>query len=152
MVAEDAVLRFGYAGLFVVCFLASTIVPLGSEVAVAMMPGLGFDVAVVFLVATAGNVLGACLNYAAGRWGRAAIGVWLAGRIPTAGERTEHLLRRWGPPALALSWMPLVGDALTVAAGALRVNPVSFTLWVLLGKGGRYAAVLGLAALVTGSA
>jgi membrane protein YqaA with SNARE-associated domain len=54
-------------------------------------------------------------------------------------------LRRWGPPALVLSFLPLVGDALVLAAGWLKLPFWQSMFWIAVGKGARYLLlVLGL--------
>jgi membrane protein YqaA with SNARE-associated domain len=148
---EELAIRFGYAGLFAVCFAAATLLPLGSEALVALMPAAGYDAAWVLVVATAGNVLGALANYGAGRWGGAAHRRRLPAAQASALARAERVFARFGAPALVLSWLPVVGDPLTVAGGFLRVRLVPFTFWVTLGKACRYAAVLWLAGLATGA-
>ena len=57
--------------------------------------------------------------------------------------RAQGWYRRWGQPSLLFSWLPGVGDAITVAAGVMRVPILPFLLMVTIAKGGRYAAVLG---------
>lgn len=85
------------------------------------------------LVATAGNTLGACTSY----WlGRGAVSA-----VPPSSPKTLRaagLLRRYGPPALLLTWVPLVGDALVVLAGAARMPFTTFLAWTTAGKAARY--------------
>ena len=87
-------------------------------------------------IATAGNYLGACTTY------------WLARALVThlshgeaGARRAAALMDRYGRPALLLSWVPLVGDAVVALAGATRVPFVQFSMWVLVGKAARYAVV-----------
>ena len=88
------------------------------------------------LVATAGNALGACTTY----WlGRAAITV-VSPASPKV-QRASALLSRYGPPAMLLSWVPLIGDVLVVLAGAARMRFWTFAVWTTAGKCARYAAV-----------
>ena len=63
--------NFGYLGLFLISFLAATLLPLGSEAAVVLMAVSDFDPVKLLLVATAGNSLGAFINYLVGKWGAA---------------------------------------------------------------------------------
>lgn len=129
----------GYAGLFLWSFAAATALPLGSEAALAAVVVASEQIVTPLLVATAGNVLGACTTY----WlGRKASRVFGRHREPSGkGARAARLLRRHGAPALLLSPVPVVGDALVALAGATRVPFGAFLLWVTLGKGARYAAV-----------
>jgi membrane protein YqaA with SNARE-associated domain len=136
-------LLLAYAGLFAWSFLAATVLPLSSEVALAALVSAQQQIGLPVLIATCGNYLGACTTY------------WLAAQTArvldkpdrSAGrERAARLLRRYGPPVLLLSWVPLLGDALVALAGAFEVPFRSFSLWVVLGKGLRYLAVAWIAA------
>jgi len=60
---------FGYLGLFLASFLAATVLPLSSEVVLGYLLANDYNPAMTVSVATVGNVLGACLNYAIGLWG-----------------------------------------------------------------------------------
>lgn len=142
--SPDAFVGLGYAGLFAVSFLAATLLPLGSETAVAAMPLLGFSVPVVLAVATAGNTLGALTNYAVGRLGARTLAARWVEQHADALERGRRLYARWGAPVLFFSWVPVIGDPLTAVAGVLRAPLGSFLFWVTLGKLTRYAVVLGL--------
>lgn len=122
----------GYMGLFAASFLAATLLPGGSEVvlgAVLYQAPNHFWTAVS--VATVGNTLGALTSYLIGRF------------LPKTKRHINAIewLRRWGYFALLLSWLPIVGDALCVAAGWLRMNPWWATLSIAVGKFGRYLVV-----------
>ena len=142
--------QLGYAGLFALAFLSATLLPLASEAAVAGAPALGLDPWAVLVVATAGNTLGACLNYWIGRRGARAVRA-RRGRADDRLERARRLFARWGTPLLFFSWLPVVGDPLTLVAGAAGAPFRSFALWVLAGKAARYAVVLGAARAILGS-
>lgn len=122
--------------LFAWSFAAATILPLASEVPLAVVVRQSGSWHVPVAVATLGNVLGACTTY----WfARAA-----AGAAPPGSARVRQLVARlasYGPPVLLLSWVPLIGDVLVALAGASGVPFGTFTLWVSLGKLGRYIAV-----------
>ncbi|HEX6291646.1 MAG TPA: VTT domain-containing protein [Herpetosiphonaceae bacterium] len=133
-----------YAGLFLWSFLASTILPLSSEAPLAILVRTYQHISAPVLVATTGNYLGACTTY----WIAARAARVLGSNQPqhTSRERAARLLRRYGAPALLLSWVPILGDGLVVLAGALGVPLKPFSLWVILGKALRYLAVAWLAA------
>lgn len=125
--------------LFAWSFLAATILPLGSEAPLVIYVRSYDQIVVPVLVATAGNYLGACTTYWLGRRAAQALG---GGReVPEGDTRSAKLLRRLGPPALLLSWVPVLGDALVALAGAVRVPFGAFSLWAAAGKALRYAAV-----------
>jgi membrane protein YqaA with SNARE-associated domain len=130
------------SGLFLSAFVAATLVPAGSEVALAaLILAGGFDVWALVAVATLGNVLGSVVNYALGRVAHRFAGRRWFPVAPEALGRAEGWYRRWGRWSLLLSWVPVVGDPITVAAGLLRERPAVFLILVTLAKGGRYAAL-----------
>lgn len=139
-----------YLGLFLAAFGAASLLPLQSEaLLVGLLLGEAHPVAILLAVATAGNVLGSLFNWLLGlylerfrqrRW------------FPV---RERHLARarswyqRHGRWSLLLSWLPVVGDPLTVVAGVMRESFWVVLLCVTLAKGARYAA---LAAVTLGVA
>jgi membrane protein YqaA with SNARE-associated domain len=135
-----------YGVLFLMSFLAATAVPMSSEPALILLVRSGEDISLPVLVATTGNVLGACTTYALGR-GAARAYEKTAKRKPLRGqERALRIMSRYGQPALALSWVPILGDALVAVAGVTGVRLIPFLLWVTLGKAVRFLAI-SLAAL-----
>ena len=128
-----------YLGVFVAAFLAATILPLASEVPLAMLIRSSGHVMWPVIVATAGNYLGACTTYFLVR---AAVRRTAS---PGSGSRAVALIRRFGAPALVLSWVPIVGDGLVALAGGAGIGFGAFSLWVVLGKAGRYAVIAWLA-------
>lgn len=123
--------------LFLWSFAAATILPLSSEVPLALAIHRAGDWRLAVFVATLGNYLGACTTYLLAR---AAAKHFEADARP----RTRHaaaVLRRFGPPALLLSWLPLIGDVIVALAGAANVPFGWFSLWVVIGKGARYLFV-----------
>lgn len=132
----------GYAGLFVLAFLAATLLPGYSEVAFAGLLATGYEAFPLWAWATAGNTLGSVVNWGAGRWllhyrGRR----WFpvnAGQL----ERGQAWFQRFGVWSLLLAWAPVAGDALTFIAGVMRVRFDLFLLLTAVGKGLRYAVLL----------
>jgi membrane protein YqaA with SNARE-associated domain len=131
-----------YLGLFASAFLAATVLPGASEVMMLGMAAKGLDWWGLWVVATAGNVLGAVVNWWLG---------WNALRFsdrrwfpvgPEQLARAQAWFRRWGQPSVLLSWVPGIGDAFTVAAGVMRMPFLTFLALVAIAKGGRYAAIL----------
>ncbi len=128
-----------YAGLFGWSFLAATLLPLSSEAPLALLVRSHNQIVLPVLVATLGNYLGACTTYWLGR--RAAQALGKSEAKQREDSRAARLLKRFGQPALLLSWVPVIGDAMVALAGAMRVPFGSFSVWVALGKAARYAAV-----------
>jgi membrane protein YqaA with SNARE-associated domain len=120
--------------LFTSSFLAATLLPGGSEAVLfgvlKLHPGQAWA---ALAVATLGNTLGGMSSY----W----IGRFIPQRQAMKGLAT---VQRWGAPVLLLSWVPIVGDPLCVAAGWLRLNPWWSALSIALGKFARYALIVPL--------
>jgi len=131
----------GYPSLFLLSFLASTLIPLGSEWLLVTLIVQGFAPLPVVLVASAGNLMGACTSYGIGVCGSA----FLTTRILRMGDRervrAERFFAKYGIWSLLLSWLPVIGDPLCVAAGLMKVGFGRFALLVATGKVVRYAAV-----------
>lgn len=129
-------------GLFSLAFVAATILPAQSEAAlVAALVAGQWPPLLLVAVASAGNVLGAVVNWALGRGiARFRHRKWFP-VSDKALERATGWYHRWGRWSLLLSWAPLVGDALTVAAGVLREPLPSFLFLVTIAKAGRYLVV-----------
>jgi len=122
---------FTLTALFASSFLAATLLPGGSEVVLFAMLRLDPEQLWPLLaVATLGNTLGGLSSYLIGRL--------IPQRKPLKGLAT---VQRWGSPVLLLSWAPLIGDPLCLAAGWLRLNPWWSTLFIAIGKFARYWVV-----------
>lgn len=129
-------------GLFLTSFLAATLLPAQSELVLAgLLTQKTAPVWLLLTVATLGNTAGSSVN-------------WLLGRAvtrfrdrrwfpvsPAALARAEHWYRRYGRWTLLLSWAPVIGDPLTLAAGVMREPFPSFFLITLAAKLGRYLLV-----------
>lgn len=127
--------------LFLSAFLASTLLPGGSEIVLGALALQGHDDPWTLLwVATAGNTLGGMSS-----WG---IGRFLDWWYPSSGfthskyQRAMDWLRQWGSPVLVLSWLPVIGDPLCLAGGWLRIHWVAALFWIGLGKAARYAVIV----------
>jgi len=133
-----------YAGLFSIAFLAATLLPVQSEAAFVSLLALErYPVLQLLLVASSGNILGSCLNYFIGRFFTDL--KWMQRLVSAAQrDRAEQYYRRYGRWSLLASWLPIVGDPLTVVAGILRENFIYFAILVTIAKVGRYIAVLGI--------
>lgn len=131
----------GLPALFILSFAAATVAPVGSEWLLALLVVQGTDPKGAVLVATVGNYLGACTTFGLGWYG----GGWLERRVAAEGSparlRAERAFVRYGSWALLFSWLPFIGDALCLVAGALRLGFFRFSILVLTGKSARYAAI-----------
>jgi membrane protein YqaA with SNARE-associated domain len=115
-------------GLFISSFLAATLLPGGSEAVLfgvlKLHPELFWS---ALLLGTFGNTLGGMVTFGMG---------WM---LPQT-QQLKHVenVRRYGTPALILAWVPLIGDALCLAAGWLRLNWWQAALFMAVGKFARY--------------
>ena len=128
-------------GLFLSSFISSTLFPGGSEVVLGVLAAARhYDPWLLLAIASLGNTLGALSTWA--------LGYLLARRFPLEARlaikqrRALTWLRRWGSPALLLSWLPVVGDPLCFAAGFLRLPFLVSLVFITLGKTARYAIIL----------
>ncbi len=131
-----------YVGLFFAALLAATLIPAQSEsVLVGLLINQQGTPWLLVVVATAGNTLGSVVNW------------WLGHSLQrfqhkrwfpvseTALHKAQTHFQRYGYWSLLWSWLPIIGDPLTVMAGVLRVPFVPFVLLVTLAKGGRYVVL-----------
>ena len=131
--------------LFLTALIAATVLPMQSEaVLVGLLLASQQPPWLLVLVATVGNVLGSVVNWWLGRGiERFRDRRWFPAG-PDAMARAERWYRRHGRWSLLLSWVPVIGDPLTVVAGVLREPFPTFLLLVTVAKAGRYI-VLALA-------
>lgn len=137
---EPVLLNYGYSGLFLASFLASTILPFGSEGLVMLLIYQKFNLWAVVLVASFGNFLGACTSYYIGWKGRSFMEkyLWID---PKDIDKAEKYFARYGYFLLLFTWFPFIGDAFTVVGGILRLKFGLFSVLVFTGKFFRYLAV-----------
>jgi membrane protein YqaA with SNARE-associated domain len=137
----------GLPAVFSISFISATLLPLGSEPVlfgyIKLNPEMFWP---AVFVATIGNTLGGMLN-------------WLMGYgAVKARERflgpKDHKLLGWfkklGPPALLLSWLPIVGDPLCAVAGWLRLPWLSCMIYMAIGKFLRYVTMTYALLLIPG--
>ncbi|HZJ92163.1 MAG TPA: YqaA family protein [Thiopseudomonas sp.] len=131
-----------YLGLGFSACIAATLLPMQSEAALvallALEPRAMYS---LVLVASLGNVLGSQINW----WLGTQLQRWQTRRwFPVSAkqlERAQQWYQRYGRWSLLLSWLPIVGDPITLVAGVLREPFWRFTLLVTLAKTGRYAVL-----------
>ena len=112
------------ASLAASAFISATLFPGASEaVLTAVLAAL--------LTAAAANTLGAMTTYAVGR-------LIPQKKLP---QKALTRLQHYGSPLLILSWLPVVGDALSLAAGWLKLNVWAALFWTALGKFLRYGVI-----------
>lgn len=127
--------------LFITAFISSTLFPGGSEAVLAyLVSESNHSLLFLVLVATLGNTLGAMTS-----WG---IGRLISIRYSTeklskaSQQKAVERLQKYGSPVLLLSWLPIIGDPLCVAAGWLRIHWLQCLLFIAVGKLLRYIVVV----------
>lgn len=133
----------GLFALFALSFLAATILPAQSEMALAVLQNMNrHDPMLLVAVASAGNILGALVNWLLGAY---AMTFRNRSWFPVSEksiDRAGAMYRKWGIWTLLLSWVPVVGDPLTLVAGIFRTRLWIFIPLVSVGKIARYLAVV----------
>jgi membrane protein YqaA with SNARE-associated domain len=131
-----------YAGLFAAALLSATVLPFQSEVVLfGLLLTEHYSWWMLVLVASVGNTLGSAANWLLGRLlALFEDRPWFPVRRETV-ARAEKWYHRYGRWSLLLSWLPFVGDPLTIVAGVLREPFPVFLILVALAKTARYFAV-----------
>ncbi len=125
---------WGYWGLFLGSLLASTIFPLSSDALLVGALLAGGDTLLVLLSATTGNIIGGLTTYYVGYLGR---WEWIEKYLRVSHaqlERQSSAIKRYGALIALMSWLPIVGDIITVALGFYRVNFLKSALYMALGR------------------
>ena len=128
-----------YLSVFIISFLAATILPLSSELTLAgLMATSNYDNLLLLIVASLGNVLGSVVNWVLGFYSRN-----LSKRkwFPFKDEQIKKYSKwfnKFGRSSLLFAWVPFIGDPLTLAAGLFRVKFIEFLILVTIGKFSRY--------------
>lgn len=132
-----------YALLFSSAFFAASLLPLQSEaIFTAMVINGKYQAWFLLLVASIGNVLGALLNW----WlGKQLLRYQQRQWFPVKPERLQKaqtIYQRYGYWSLLGSWLPVIGDPITLIAGVMREPYWRFLLLVTIAKTARYTALL----------
>jgi membrane protein YqaA with SNARE-associated domain len=134
---DELVEAYGVFGLFISAFISSTLAPGGSEAVLAyLILNEEESPTYLVLVATAGNTLGALTTFY--------LGSIAATKFPPTYlsnkkfNNANELIQKFGSITLLLSWLPIIGDALCLAAGWLKLNVVKALCFITLGKFIRY--------------
>lgn len=131
--------------LFASSFIAATIFPAGSEVVLATLNITGdHDKFLLLTIATAGNVLGALVNWFIGYYLiKFKDKKWFPLKKKQL-KKYSGIYQKWGVWSLLLAWLPFIGDPLTVMAGIFKTNIWMFLLLVTIGKASRYLFIISI--------
>ena len=129
--AQGLIESYGLLGVFTATALSDSIIPIPAWPAIAGATFF-FHPVLVFVFAFAGSMLGMITNYYIGLKG---IHGFLVKRSPEAEKKAQKWFHKYGPLALLfLTWIPIIGDPLTIAAGALKMPFQKFLFYISLAK------------------
>ena len=139
---------FSYFQLLFFSFLAATILPFSSEILLSTMYMTGsFQTLNLLVIASLGNISGSIVNWYLGK----KINLYQKKKwFPVSSDRlkkSEYYFQKYGLWSLLLSWVPIIGDPITLFAGILNVRFQIFVILVSISKISRYVFVLYLASL-----
>ena len=131
-----------YLAVFLSAFVAATLLPAQSEAVLSFyILSAPQTVFALILVATVGNVLGSVVNWVLGIYATKFQNRKWFPATPSQIKRAEKFYHKYGRYSLLLSWVPFIGDPITVIAGVLREPIFSFLLLVTIAKSARYIAL-----------
>ena len=131
-----------YLSLFIISFLAATILPFSSELTLAgLVATSNYDNLLLLIVASLGNVLGSVVNWILGFYSRnLSKKKWFPFKDEQI-EKSSKWFNKFGRWSLLFVWVPIIGDPLTLAAGLLGVKFIEFLILVTIGKVSRYLVI-----------
>lgn len=145
----DILSGYGYIGFFIAAFIAGSVFPFSSEAVMVGLIAAGLDPVQLVVYGTIGNTLGSMFNYGVGRLGKPE---WISRYLHVKDEqlkKTERFLAGRGAWMGVLTFLPILGSAISVALGLMRANVVITATSVLIGKLARYVILmLGTTAIV----
>ena len=134
----DFFAEYGYWGMGVLAFLSGSIVPIASELLLAMFLNLGLGPVALVLVATVGNTLGGFTCYLLG-YLTSKERVQKIFKISNKRmKRADLLIQKYGYWTASISFVPAIGEVLLVALGVMRVDKYKVLAVMALGKLIRY--------------
>lgn len=129
-----------YLTLFFTAFVSATLLPMGSEAVLIYDISEGFNIPLLLFFATLGNSLGSLVNYFLGLKGEEYLESKKHLKAQSV-EKYKKLFDKYGGYSLLLSWMPIIGDPITLIAGVFKYNIKKFILIVVFAKFFRYAFI-----------
>ena len=132
--------EYGPFGLFLWAFLAATILPFSSEVALAGALEMGMEPTNALFYASLGNCLAVLLNYFLGFYLYALMHEKI--QKSKVGRKAYALSHKYGYFALIFSPLPVIGDPITIASGLIRLNLLWFIVITFSLRIGRYYLIL----------
>jgi membrane protein YqaA with SNARE-associated domain len=131
-----------YIILFTSSFASSTILPGHSEITLtALITQKKYEIFYLVFFASLGNISGSVLNWYLGLYFlKFKNKKWFPFKENHINKVSKSFLK-YGKWSLLLSWVPFIGDVLTLVAGMFRVPLHQFIIIVSVAKIGRYIFV-----------
>lgn len=126
--------NYGYVGMLISAFLAGSIFPLSSEVVMLALLAAGLDPWQLVIYGTIGNVLGSMLNYGIGMLGRID---WIEKYLHVNKkelDRAQRFMAGRGAWMGFFSFLPVIGEGITIVLGLMRSNIAITVISVVIGK------------------
>ncbi len=134
----DWLLDLGYLGLFIGSFLASTIIPFSSDFLLVAMLAAGGNPVYTVICASLGNWAGGMTSYYLGYIGKWEwIEKWFKIKPETLAKQKTKI-EKYGEWIALFSWLPGIGDVMSVGLGFYKVNPWRVAIFMLIGKTARF--------------
>lgn len=138
---------WGYWGMFISALIAGTVFPFSSEIVLSALQLTGLDPVRLFVAATIGNTAGSMINYWVGSLGKME---WIEKYLRVKRSKVERAalwMEHYGAWIGFLSFVPIVGSAISVALGFARANPWLSFFTILVGKAIRYFVLIFIVSL-----
>lgn len=130
----ETLIKWGYFGLLIGSFCASTIIPFSSDALLVGMLAIGSNVWLCLLTATLGNWAGGLTSYWLGYAGNMEK---IERRFKNSAvrlERHKKLIDKYGQWLSFFAWLPVVGDFFSISLGFFKVNFKLTAFWMLVGR------------------
>lgn len=137
----NGLVDYGYAGLFLISFLAATILPFSSLFVFCALIGMGLNPIACIIIGTIGNTMGGMTNYYLGKLGKQE---WIDKYLKVDKlklEKVKDWMKDKGAGMGILCFLPFVGDLIALVLGFMRSNVFIVTLSMFIGKLVRYGVI-----------
>jgi membrane protein YqaA with SNARE-associated domain len=138
----DFLSGFGYWGMAIGAFIAGSVLPMASEVLLVLFLGMGLNPILLLISATVGNTIGGFSCYYMARLAKREWVERFFHVSPRQMARADRVVQKVGVWAAFLSFVPLLGTAILLMLGFMRVNPLKISATMTAGKLLRYLIVL----------
>lgn len=138
----EYLIALGYVGLFIACFISGTIIPFSSDIILITLIAVGFDYIACLIVASVANSAGEMVNYYIGRMGKTDWIERFSNIKPEKVEKMKEKISKRGAYIAFFSWIPGIGNLISISLGYLRYTPWKVALGITAGKTSRYVVII----------